>query len=135
MNSLRAIVLIAVSMVAACSTAPSKPTAAPATPAAPAALNIAGNWTVNVDSQFGPFEQKMTVIQAGKEIKGTLVSQMGSVDYTGTIDGNNVKFGFNYNAQGTDLHIDYVGTTDGKTMSGKAVFGSFGDGTFKGAKQ
>jgi hypothetical protein len=31
-----------------------------------------------------------------------------------------------------DLKIDFVGVSDGKQMSGKAVFGTFGEGTFKG---
>jgi hypothetical protein len=44
------------------------------------------------------------------------------------------KFSFNVNAQGMDLKIDFVGTSDGQTMAGKAVFGSFGEGTFKGKR-
>lgn len=138
MNPLRTLALVGViAAVAGCSSTASKPAAAPAAPppAASAVMNIAGSWTLNVESQFGPFEQKMTVIQTGKDLKGTMTSPQGSVDYTGTIEGSNVKLGFNVNAQGTDLRIDYVGTTDGKTMNGKAVFGSFGEGTFKGAKQ
>ena len=138
MNSLRTLALVGViAVVAGCASSPSKPAASPAAPppAAPVAMNIAGNWKLNVESQFGPFEQTMNVIQTGKDLKGTMTSPQGSVDYTGTIEGENVKLGFNVNAQGTELRIDYVGTTDGKTMNGKAVFGSFGEGTFKGAKQ
>ncbi len=138
MNTLRTALIASVAAVAAaCSTAPSKPPAAPAAPvvpAAPVATNIAGVWTITTDTPQGASDSKMTVMQTGKDIKGTLESPMGSVDYTGTVVGKDVKFGFNFSAQGTDLHIDYIGTVDGPTMSGRAVFGSFGEGTFKGKK-
>jgi hypothetical protein len=96
---------------------------------------LTGNWIVTVESQMGSQDTKMTLKQSGGNLAGTMTSQMGSVDFTGTLVGKDVKFGFNVNAQGTDLRIDYIGTTDGTTMSGKAVFGSFGEGTFKGKRQ
>jgi hypothetical protein len=39
------------------------------------------------------------------------------------------------NAQGTDMHIDYVGTVESDSMKGTAKFGEFGDSTFTGKKQ
>ena len=137
MNTIRAIaVATVVLLAAACSSTPSKPAAAPAkAAAAPAVMNLAGSWTITTESQMGPMDSKLTVEQNGKDIKGVMTSQMGSVDCTGTIDGKDVKFGFNFSAQGTDLRIDYIGTTDGTTMTGKAVFGSYGEGTFKAKKQ
>jgi hypothetical protein len=139
MDTVRTLVIAGViSLAAACSTAPSKPAAAAAAPskaAAPAVLNLAGSWAITTESQMGPMDSKLTVTQNGKDIKGTLESQMGSVECAGTIEGKDVKFGFNVSAQGTDLRIDYIGTTDGTTMTGKAVFGTYGEGTFKGKKQ
>ncbi|MBC7983851.1 MAG: hypothetical protein H7Y02_08360 [Candidatus Obscuribacterales bacterium] len=135
MNTLR-IVLIAsmAALITACSSSPSKPSA-PAAPAAPAVLNVAGNWIVTTESPQGAQDMKMTVVQAGKDLKGVLESPMGSIDYTGTVEANAIKFGFDFNAQGMALRIDYVGTTDGNTMKGTAVFGSFGEGTFTGKRQ
>jgi len=119
-----ALIAVGAAFVAACSTTPSQP-------AAPVAANIAGVWTVNTETQMGPMDTKMTVEQMGKDLKGVLESPMGSVNYTGTVEGSDVKWGFDFDAQGTALRIDYVGTlqADG-TMKGKAVFGSFGEGTF-----
>jgi hypothetical protein len=141
MNTFRAVLIASVTaFAAACSTAPTKPAAAPAPAAkaaAPAAAvtNLAGVWTLTTESQMGSQDAKLTVAQTGKDIKGTMETPMGSVDYTGTVEGKDVKFGFNFNAQGTDLRIDYIGTVEGGTMKGKAVFGSFGEGTFTGKKQ
>jgi hypothetical protein len=130
MNKARVLVLAAVAiLLAACASAP------PAAPAKPKGPDLNGNWVVTTTSQMGAQDSNMTVTQAGSAIKGTLTSQMGSVDYTGTVTGNAVAFGFTINAQGTDLKIDYSGTVEGDTMKGKAVFGSFGEGTFTAKKK
>ena len=136
MNMFRALAVVGVaSIVVACSSTPTK-TSAPTPPKpAAAAIDLSGNWIVTVESQMGSQDTKMMLKQTGTNLSGTMTSQMGSVDFTGTLIGKDVKFGFNFNAQGTDLRIDYIGTTDGTTMSGKAVFGSFGEGTFKGKRQ
>jgi hypothetical protein len=129
MKKLRVPVLAAVAiLVAACMSTP----AAPAKPKGP---DLTGQWVVTTTSQMGAQDSNMTVQQTGSAIAGTLSSQMGSVDYTGTVTGNAVAFGFMINAQGTDLKIDYSGTVEGDTMKGKAVFGSFGEGTFTAKKK
>ena len=80
---------------------------------------------------MGAQDADMTVQQTGEALAGKVSSQMGTVDYTGTLQGNDVAFSFSINVQGMDLRLDYSGTVepDG-TMKGKAVFGSFGEGTF-----
>ena len=135
MNTLRVILIASVAVAAAaCSSAPSKPTpSAIAPPAAPAA-NIAGSWTLTTETPMGAQETKLSVAQSGKDIKGTLESPQGSVPITGTADGKDFKFGFDFDAQGTSLRIDYIGTVEGTAMKGKAVFGTFGEGTFTGKK-
>jgi hypothetical protein len=97
-------------------------------------VTVAGNWQVTIESQMGPQDSKLVLAQTGKDISGTLDTPMGSQKLTGTFDGKEIKFNFNVNAQGTDLRIDFIGTSDGQAMNGKAVFGSFGEGTFKGKR-
>lgn len=139
MNTFRVLLLAAVAtLLAACSSAPSKPAAAPAAakPAAAAAIpSIAGNWLMTIESQMGPQDSTLTVNQNGKDITGTLATPMGNQNWTGTFDGKDLKFGFNMSAQGMELRIDFLGVSDGQTMNGKATFGSFGDGTFKAKRQ
>jgi hypothetical protein len=63
-------------------------------------------------------------------------SPMGSVDIAGNVVDKDVKLGFNINAQGMDLKIDFIGVLEGTdTIKGRAVFGSFGEGTFSAKKQ
>src|SRR5262252_2222392 len=72
MKSARVLIVAAIaSLAAACSSTPSKQTAPPP-PAA--AINVAGNWTITVDSQFGSQDAKMSVKQEGSNLSGTMES-------------------------------------------------------------
>jgi hypothetical protein len=128
MNKLRALALVSFALlISACASSPPSgggPTTAPKGP------DLSGNWVLTTESQMGAQDSDMVVKQSGKALTGTLTSQLGSVDYTGSVEGQNVAFSFMFNAQGTDLKIDYIGVVEGDTMKGKAVFGSFGEGTF-----
>lgn len=122
MNTLRILALAAVAaLIAACSSTPPKPKGP----------DLSGDWVLTTESQMGAQDADMTVQQTGEALAGKVSSQMGTVDYTGTLQGNDVAFSFSINVQGMDLRLDYSGTVepDG-TMKGKAVFGSFGEGTF-----
>jgi hypothetical protein len=122
MNTLRILALAAIAaLITACSSTPPKPKGP----------DLNGDWVLTTESQMGAQDADMTVQHSGDALAGKVSSQMGTVDYTGTLQGNAVAFGFSINIQGMDLRIDYSGTVepDG-TMKGKAVFGSFGEGTF-----
>jgi hypothetical protein len=124
MSNVRTLMLATLAMfVAACASTPK-------TPPAPTSADLSGNWVLTTESQMGAQDSDMVVNQSGSAITGTLTSQLGSVDYTGSVEGQNVAFSFMFNAQGTDLKMDYAGIVEGDTMKGKAVFGSFGEGTF-----
>jgi hypothetical protein len=128
MNTFRiALITTVATLAAACSSAPSKPVA----PAAPASANIAGSWILTVETPMGTMEAKMSVVQNGKDINGRLESQMGNVDYKGSVDVNNVKFSYSIEALGGPPgSFDYVGQLDAGVMKGKATFATFGEGTW-----
>lgn len=121
MNNVRMLALATVAMlVAACST----------TPAQPKGPDLSGQWVLTTESPMGAQDSDMNVTQTGDALAGTIDSQMGSVDFSGSVAGPAVKFGFVMNAQGMELPINYDGVVEGDTMQGKAVFGSFGEGNF-----
>ncbi|HEY4368138.1 MAG TPA: hypothetical protein VGN07_12975 [Steroidobacteraceae bacterium] len=124
MNKVRVTVLLAMAVVlAAC-------VSTPPAPVRPKAPDLTGDWIVTTTSQVGEQDSSMSVRQTGDAIAGTLSGQMGNVDYTGSVTADAVAFSFVIDAQGSDLRIEYSGTVAGDTMKGKAVFGSFGEGTF-----
>lgn len=129
MNQTRAWMIAAAAMVlSACATPPSQPPA-------PKGADLTGNWVLTTESQMGSQDAQMTVRQTGSALAGTITGQNGSVAYQGSVTGAAVAFDFTIEIQGTDLKLDYIGTVEGDTMKGKAVFGQFGEGTFTARRQ
>jgi len=116
-------------LIAACSATPSKPVTPPA-PVAPAVADISGKWILTVHSPQGAIDANMTVVQTGTAIKGTLDSAMGTVDYTGSVNGKDVKFSYSIEKFGAPAGsiLDYTGSVDGGVMKGNAKFATFGEG-------
>lgn len=92
--------------------------------------DLSGLWVLTTESQMGAQDAQMIVRQTGNSLEGTITSETGDVDYTGSVHGAAVAFDFILDVQGTALKLDYSGTVEGDTMQGKAVFGQFGEGTF-----
>ena len=136
MNTLRiALIAAAATLFCACSTA----RAQRSTPLPPASLapteqafvNIAGNWTLLIDTGANVIDATLTVIQNGKNIIGQLDSSQGVVDYTGSVDGDEVKFSYNLGKFGAPgMIFYYTGSVEGDEMKGKATFATMGEGTW-----
>jgi hypothetical protein len=122
MNKVKSLMLLGMAMVlAACAS----------TPPAPKGPNLTGNWVLTTESPMGSQDTDMVVKQTGDQLAGTISSQMGTVEYKGTLTGGkDVAFGFSFEAQGMSMQIDYKGIVDGDTMKGTAKFGDFGEGAF-----
>jgi hypothetical protein len=117
-----------VALLAACSTAPSEPEA-------PAAGDVAGAWQLTVESPMGTRENEAVFVQNGQQLSGVIKGQRGETPLTGSITGEDIKFGINVTIQGQNLNIDYSGKVTGDTMGGTVVFGEFGDGKWSGKRK
>ena len=122
MNKFKGLMLVGmVALLAACAS----------TPPAPQGPSLSGEWVLTTESPMGSQDSDMTVTQTGEQLSGQIASQMGSVDFKGTVTGGkDVAFGFSFDAQGMSLQIDYKGVVEGDTMKGTARFGEFGEGAF-----
>ena len=120
--------------VAACSTAPTTQPPTPI-PSAPRIPDLSGEWILTTRSRVGTEQADMRVTQTGSALTGKLTSARGSVDYSGSINGDAVVFGFTLSGPGNNLKIDYSGTVEGDTMHGKTVIGNFGEGTFSAKRK
>ncbi len=134
MNTLRvALIAFVAALASACSSAPSKPVA-PITSATPAVANIAGNWVLAVDTPNGLTNLTMSVVQTATSVSAKITDSKGTYDYDGVVNGNDIKFGHDsINIPG--MRIEFIGTVVADAMKGKAVFGSFGEGTFTAKRQ
>ncbi len=97
--------------------------------------NVAGEWSLTVESPQGTGNPSVILKQDGENLTGTYKGRLGETPLKGTIKGNDIKFSFTVSPQGQDLTIEYSGTVDGDTMKGKAKFGEYGEGNFTGKKK
>ena len=110
---------------------------APAARAGQAKVDLTGKWLFNVQTDAGNGTPTVTLKQDGETLTGHYSSAtLGEADLTGTVKGDDVKFSFNADAQGTTLVVTYTGKLDGKTsMKGTVDLGGFAQGTFTAKKQ
>jgi hypothetical protein len=99
------------------------------------AANVAGNWTLSVESPRGTRESSLALTQKGEALTGTMKTQRGDMPVSGTLKGNEIAFGYKMSMQGNEMDVQYKGTVDGDSMSGTVSFGGMGEGKFTGKKQ
>jgi hypothetical protein len=96
---------------------------------APAQTIVSGEWDVTIQSAQGTNNVRMTLKQDGEKLSGTMKSPMGEVPFQdGTLTGSDLKFAFSVPIQGQPLEITMTGKVEGSSITGKAQFGSFGEG-------
>jgi hypothetical protein len=110
-------------------------TAPPATTASDAG-NITGVWNFTVETPSGSGTPTFTLKQEGEKVTGTYKGQLGEAPVTGTVKGSDVMLTIKLSPQGEEITVTYTGKITGKdAMSGKAVFGSLGEGTWTAKKK
>ena len=97
--------------------------------------DVAGTWTLSVESPRGTRESTLVLAQKGEEVTGTMKSQRGDMPVSGTLKGNALVLSYKMSMQGNEMEITYNGTVDGKSMAGTVSFGGMGEGKFTGKKQ
>ena len=100
-----------------------------------AAADMTGTWKVTVETEMGSGTPSFDLVEEGGKISGTYNGQMGSAPVTGTVEDKSFKIVINLEAQGQSMAIEYAGSIDGDSISGKLDFGGMGGGTFTGKKQ
>ena len=100
--------------------------------AAPAAAQgVAGTWLLDVTLDAGNGRASFVLEAAGNAITGKYSGVLGDQDVTGTIDGNNVTFGFESPDAGK---VTFEGVLDGDKMEGTCEYGALGSGSFSGSR-
>ena len=107
------------------------------------AADITGAWKVAVNVADMTFHSTCDFKQAGGALTGTCVSSDPAPDgapapkpaaLTGTVDGSNVKFGYDISFGDMQLHLDYTAALSSDTaMAGKLAVAGM-EGTFTAAK-
>ena len=100
--------------------------------------NVAGAWTLTVDSDQGITTPAVTLVQDGEALTGHYSSEtLGENDLTGTVSGSDIRFTFTADLGGMDIEVIYSGTIDEDGMiSGTLDIGpGFAGGTFTAVRK
>ena len=102
--------------------------AAVLTVAVAAQTDVTGEWAMMIDTEQGSQSTALTLVQDGEKLTGSMVSPMGTLEFEGTITGNELEIVMEVDAGGAFLEITLVGTVDGDEMTGTLDFGGYGGG-------
>jgi hypothetical protein len=97
-------------------------------------MAIDGDWNLTMNTPMGSREVKANLVQTGGVLGGEFKGDQGSAPVTGTIDGDAVAFKATVNGPMGQMELSFTGALDGDKVSGNVAFGSFGSGTFSGAR-
>lgn len=131
----RMLQIVVVVAIAGCSAVPTPEPPTPPPPAAEPVPSVAGAWVLTVKSPVSIADTEAVFVQSGRQLSGRMMEAHGEVPFSGSIDGDVVRFGMSVEVQGKELRIDYAGAVEGDTMHGTVRFGSFGAGTWSGRKK
>ena len=100
-------------------------------------VDVSGKWTFTVQTDAGGGTPTVTLKQDGEKLTGHYSSQnLGEADLTGTVKGQDIKFSFSADAQGTTITVTYTGTIENKdSMKGTVDLGGVAQGTFTAKRQ
>lgn len=98
-------------------------------------VDLTGTWLLQVETSQGGGSPTFTFKQTGDKLEGTYEGTFGKAQVTGEVHGNQAKWSFDVDAQGTALTIEYAGTVENDSMKGTVTLGEFAQGTFTGKKK
>ncbi len=95
-------------------------------------VNVKGTWNLSVETSAGSgsptFELKHIT---DSTLEGTYRGSLGETTLKGTLKGNKIYIVFTVSG----IDIEYTGTVDGDNMKGTVALGTMGDGTFTGTRK
>ena len=94
---------------------------------------IDGSWDTVVKSPLGDQKAVLTVKTDGGAFSGSYVGAMGSVDISGTADGDTIKWSMNITVP-MPMTLTNEATIDGDTITGSVTAGAFGSFPLTGTR-
>ena len=88
-----------------------------------AQANVAGSWTLDVDSPQGATKVNLVLAAEGEAVTGTIASDMGESKFTGTLKEGTVPFSFDMAGPQGPLTITTRAAVTGDEMKGEMDYG------------
>jgi len=93
-----------------------------------AQADVAGGWAVTITVPRGELNYRMFIVQKGTRLSGYVLSESGQFELEGTINGNQLKFGWTVPDGGQLVPISFSGKVENELISGTAKVGNVGVG-------
>ena len=94
--------------------------------------NLTGTWNMAVITSQGSGNPTLVLKQEKDTIiTGTYTGLFGELPLKGTLKGDKIDLVI----KSTDVTMEYIGTVNGNSMTGKVVYTGLGEGTFTGKKK
>jgi len=104
-----------------------------AAPVSSGEARIDGDWNMVMNTPMGAQEMVGHFETDGGSVTGKFTSEMGDQEFTGTLEGNRVKFNLDVE-QPMKLTLKYDLVFEGDSVSGKAKMGMFGSAKVTGTR-
>ena len=102
---------------------------------AAATAQVAGTWSVTVNSPQGAQTMTMTLTQDGTGFTGSMASEMGTLAIAeGQVSGRTVSWSITVPMGGQSLQVSFRGDLEGNRIQGTAELGAFGSAPFTAEK-
>ena len=99
------------------------------------AEGLAGTWTLTRQTDDGPVETELTVVEADGKHSGTIAGPRGTMEVESiAVDGDSFAFTVTVEGRIFDMDLDYSGTISGDAMSGKVEL-AVGSAEFTGVRK
>jgi hypothetical protein len=101
-----------------------------------AKIDLTGKWTFNVQTDAGSGTPVVSFKQDGEKLTGHYTGQLGDLDFTGSVKGNDFTFAFSSELQGMKIDVTYRGTIESKdSLKGSVSIAGLSEGTFTAKRQ
>lgn len=96
-------------------------------------MSVDGSWNVTLSTPMGPQSFEADLRTDGNALSGTMHSPLGSMDISGTVNGNTLQWSVDLDKP-MPITVDFDVAVDGDAMRGNAKLGMFGSGDVTGTR-
>lgn len=96
-------------------------------------MAIDGIWEVSISTPMGEQKATVTLAAEGDKLKGKIEGAMGSEEFDGTVDGNNVAWDFDI-SNPMPMTLKVKATVNGDEITGDVGLGMFGSAPLTGKR-
>lgn len=101
---------------------------------APPAIDISGDWNVEIQFAAGRENQKISLKQNGSEINGIHYGSYDSREIAGSLNGCELLLRSAYKQKGVRISFEFTGTASDKKMEGNLLMGEYGLAKWKATR-